>query len=262
MNNGGAATAKGKKPPLFLLVSELRVAAEFTAMIATLPALLTAPRGDRHPVLVIPGFLAGDLSTMPLRRYLSTLGYHVQPWGLGRNTGGLARMREAVGSRIAEIRGQTGRKVTLIGWSLGGVYARLAALANPDNVRAVITLGSPFANVAPGASNVSELYRLVSGESAATADPSDLRALAGDLPVPTTAIYSKSDGIVNWKNSTLQPNHQSENIEILLASHTGLGVNPSVLWAIADRLAIPEGEFRPFDRNGPFRLGYARPEPA
>ncbi|MGY2904572.1 hypothetical protein ACVWVY_003593 [Bradyrhizobium sp. URHC0002] len=84
MNNRMAgpsgAVAKGKKPPLFLLVSELRAAAEFTAMIATLPALLTAPRGDGHPVLVIPGFLAGDLSTMPLRRYLSTLGYHVHPW--------------------------------------------------------------------------------------------------------------------------------------------------------------------------------------
>jgi hypothetical protein len=267
MNSGatgpgsGAAAAKVTKPPLMLLASEVRAAAELTAMLATLPVLLTAPRGDGHPVLVIPGFLAGDLSTLPLRRYLSALGYDVQPWSLGRNTGGVTRVRAAVRARIAEIRKATGRKVTLIGWSLGGVYARLAALAGPEDVRAVMTLGSPFANVVSGASNVSAMYRMVSGESSATMDPSDLEALAGDLPVPTTAIYSKSDGIVNWRNSALRPNHQSENIEILLASHTGLGVNPAVLWAIASRLAIPEGDFRPFDRNGPFRLGYGLAEP-
>lgn len=267
MNSGAtgpgsaAAPAKVGKPPLILLVSEVRAAAELTAMIAALPVLRTAPRGDGHPVLVIPGFLAGDLSTMPLRRYLSSLGYDVHPWSLGRNTGGVARMRAAVRARIAEIRRTTERKVTLIGWSLGGVYARLAALAGPDDVRAVITLGSPFANVVSGASNVSAMYKMVSGESSATADPSDLEALAGDLPVPTTAIYSKSDGIVNWRNSALRPNHQSENIEILLASHAGLGVNPAVLWAIASRLALAEGSFQPFDRRGPFRLGYARAEP-
>jgi hypothetical protein len=261
MNTGatdpGRGVAKGNRPPLFLLVSEVRAVAELTAMLATMPALLRAPRGDGHAVLVIPGFLAGDLSTVPLRRYLATVGYNVHPWRLGRNTGGVSRMVSAVQLRIAEIRQATGRKVSLIGWSLGGVYARLAALANPDHVRYVITLGSPFANAKGGPSNLSEIYRRVAGESAATAAPSDLEALAGDLPVPTTAIYSKSDGIVNWRSSALVPNHQSENIEILLGSHTGLGVNPSVLWAIADRLSLREGEFRPFDRTGPFRLGYA-----
>ena len=267
MNSGAtgpgsaAAAAKVTKPPLMLLASEVRAAAELAAMLATLPLLLTAPRGDGHPVLVIPGFLAGDLSTLPLRRYLSALGYDVHPWSLGRNTGGVVRMRAAVRARIAEIRRASDRKVTLIGWSLGGVYARLATLAGPEDVRAVITLGSPFANVVSGASNVSAMYKMVSGESSATADPSDLEALAGDLPVPATAIYSKSDGIVNWRNSVLRSNHQSENIEILLASHTGLGVNPAVLWAIANRLAVPEGDFRPFDRSGPFRLGYASAEP-
>jgi pimeloyl-ACP methyl ester carboxylesterase len=267
MNSGAtgpessAAAAKATKPPLILLFSEVRAAAELAAMVAALPVLLTAPRGDGHPVLVIPGFLAGDLSTSPLRRYLSALGYDVHPWRLGRNTGGVARMRAAVRARIAEIRRATDRKVTLIGWSLGGVYARLAALAGPEDIRAVITLGSPFANVVSGASNVSAMYKMVSGESSATADPADLEALAGDLPLPTTAIYSKSDGIVNWRNSALRPNHQSENIEILLASHTGLGVNPAVLWAIANRLAAPEGDFRPFDRSGPFRLSYGRAEP-
>jgi len=263
MNSGTTGPDSGatfNRPPLFLLLSEVRAAAELTVTLATMPALLGAPRGDRHPVLVIPGFLAGDLSTFPLRRYLVALGYNVHPWRLGRNIGGVSKMVAAVQLRITEIRQATNRKVSVIGWSLGGVYARLAALAAPDDVRCVITLGSPFANVRSGSSNLSEIYRRVAGESSATADLSDLEALAGDLPVPTTAIYSKSDGIVNWRSSSLKPNHQSENIEILLGSHTGLGVNPSVLWAIADRLAVREGEFKPFDRTGPFRLGYAVPE--
>lgn len=251
---------RGNKPPLFLLVSEVRAVAELAAMLATMPALLRAPRGDGHPVLVLPGFLAGDLSTLPLRRYLAILGYNVHPWKLGRNIGGVSNMASAVQARVAEIRQAAGRKVSVIGWSLGGVYARLAALAEPEDVRCVITLGSPIANAGGGSSHLSEIYRRIAGESAATADPSVLKALAGDLPVPTTAIYSKSDGVVNWRRSALVPGHQSENIEILLGSHIGLGVNPSVLWAVADRLALSEGEFKRFARTGPFRLGYALQE--
>ena len=83
-------------------------------------------------------------------------------------------------------------------------------------------------------------------------------ALGGALSVPTTAIYTKADGIVNWRTSVLQENDRSENIEILFASHSGLGVNPAVLWAIADRLRIPEGEFEPFSKDGPFSSSYAK----
>lgn len=160
--------------------------------------------------------------------------------------------------RIAEICEKSGRKVSLIGWSLGGVYARDAALAMPDHVRSVITLGSPFSKDLT-ASNVGALYESVTGESLRTADPALILALGGDLPVPTTAIYSKTDGIVNWRTCMLEENAQAENIEILGGSHAGLGVNAAVLWAIADRLAMPENEFWPFDRGGPFRMSYPRP---
>jgi pimeloyl-ACP methyl ester carboxylesterase len=166
-------------------------------------------------------------------------------------------MVSAAQLRIAEIRRATDRKVSVVGWSLGGVYARLATLTGPSDVRCVITLGSPFVNARGGSSNLSKIYKRVAGGSAATADLSVLEALAGDLLVPTTTIYSKSDGIANWRSSARVPSRQSENIEILLGNHTGLGINPSVLWAIADRLALPEGGFKPFDRTGPFRFGYA-----
>jgi pimeloyl-ACP methyl ester carboxylesterase len=245
-----------EKPSWLLLLAEMRAVAEFGLTLASAPVLLTAPRGDGHPVLVLPGLLAGDLSTVLLRRYLAHLCYEVHPWKLGRNVGGVYRMRTAVRDRIAHIRSASGRKVSLIGWSLGGVYARDAAVAMPESIRSVITLGSPFANDLT-ATNVGSIYAMLSGESAATANPDDVRALGGDLSVPTTAIYTKADGIVNWRTSVLQENDRSENIEILFASHSGLGVNPAVLWAIADRLRIPEGEFEPFSKDGPFSSSYA-----
>jgi pimeloyl-ACP methyl ester carboxylesterase len=161
--------------------------------------------------------------------------------------------------RLAAIHEATHRKVSLVGWSLGGVYARDLALHMPDAVRSVTTLGSPFANDI-SASSIRKLYETLSGETVADARIDDIEALGGDLPVPATAIFTKSDGIVHWRTCLVKENARAENIEIVLASHTGLGVNPAALWAIADRLAQPEGTFKPFDRTGPFMLAYGRPE--
>jgi hypothetical protein len=111
------------------------------------------------------------------------------------------------------------------------------------------------------ATNATRLYEALSGET--VEDNSELRrALAGDLPVPTTSIYSKSDGIMNWRTCVLRPSAAAENIEVYLASHVGLGVNPAALWAVADRLAQPEAKFRQFDRSGPFAIAYAPAENA
>jgi pimeloyl-ACP methyl ester carboxylesterase len=216
---------------------------------------MRAPRGDGHPVLALPGFLASDLSMAPLRKYLDQLGYDSYAWQMGRNTGGIARMRGALRDRLAGIHAATGRKVTIVGWSLGGVYARDLALQAPELVRYVVTLGSPFAGDVR-ATNATRLYEAMSGE---TVDGNvELRqAISGDLPVPTTSIFSRTDGIVNWRTCLLRPSDTAENIEVHLASHIGLGVNSAALWAIADRLAQPEGEFSPFDRSGPFAIAYA-----
>jgi hypothetical protein len=124
----------------------------------------------------------------------------------------------------------------------------------------VVTLGSPFASDVR-ATNVTRLYEALSGE--AVEDDSELRkAIAGDLPVPATSIYSRSDGIVNWRTCLQRPSDTAENIEVYLASHTGLGVNAAALWAVADRLAQAEGQFSQFDRSGPFAIAYAPPEQA
>jgi dienelactone hydrolase len=247
-------------PGLGLLLAEVRGIFEFNASVLFSPFLMRAPKGDGHPVLALPGFLASDLSMAPMRRYLSELGYDTYAWRMGRNVGGIARMRAALRDRLAEIHAASGRKVSVVGWSLGGVYARDLALQAPDMVRSVVTLGSPFANDVR-ATNATRLYEALSGEG--VEDNPELRAaISGDLPVPVTSIYSRSDGIVNWRTCLLRPSDTAENIEVHLASHVGLGVNPAALWAVADRLAQTEGEFKQFDRSGPFAIAYAAPENA
>jgi len=254
------ASGRLRPPGLGLLLAEARGIFEFNASLLFSPLLLRAPRGDCHPVLAIPGFIARDLSMAPMRRYLRELGYDCYAWKMGRNIGGVSRIRATVRDRLAEIHHATGRKVSIVGWSLGGVYARDLALQAPEMVRYVITLGSPFANDVR-ATNATRLYEALSGE--AVEDNSELRiAIAGDLPVPTTSIYSRSDGIVNWRTCLLRPSETAENIEVHLASHIGLGLNPAALWAVADRLAQSEGHFRQFDRSGPFTIAYSPPENA
>ena len=249
-----------RPPGLGLLLAEVRGIFEFNASLLLSPLLMRAPRGDGHPVLTLPGFLASDLSMAPMRRYLKELGYDAYTWNMGRNVGGVSRMRLSLRDRLAEINAATGRKVSIVGWSLGGVYARDLALQAPGMVRSVVTLGSPFANDVR-ATNATRLYEALSGETAEE-NPELREAIAGDLPVPATSIYSRADGIVNWRTCILRPSGTSENIEVHLASHVGLGVNAAALWAVADRLAQREGEFKQFDRSGPFAIAYAPPEHA
>jgi len=249
-----------RPPSLFLMLAEARGLFELNSSLLLSPLLLRAPKGDGHPVLALPGFLASDLSMAPMRRYLTELGYDTHAWNMGRNLGGVASKRGALRDLLRRIHDQTGRKVSLLGWSLGGVYARDLALQMPDMVRDVITLGSPFANDIR-ATNATRLYEALSGE-AVDDNPEIREAIAGDLPVPATSIYSRTDGIVNWRTSLLRPSSTAENIEVHLASHIGLGVNPAALWAVADRLAQAEGEFKQFDRSGPFAIAYGTPENA
>jgi pimeloyl-ACP methyl ester carboxylesterase len=260
LDQGEPAERRLRPPGLLLMLAEARAVLEFNTSLLLSPLLLRAPRGDGHPVLALPGFLATDISMAPLRRYLKQLGYDTYGWKMGRNLGGIASRRNALKKLLSELYDATGRKVSIVGWSLGGIYARDLALQLPDMVRSVITLASPFANDVR-ATNATRLYEALSGETV-EANSELTQAIAGDLPVPVTSIYSRTDGIVNWRTSLLKPSETAENIEVHLASHIGIGVNAAALWAIADRLAQPEGQFRPFDRSGPFAIAYGAPEQA
>lgn len=252
-NNGVRA------PGVLRLALELRAPWEFGASLAALPILLSAPRGDGHPVLVFPGLIASDISTGPLRRYLKDRNYAAHRWGLGRNFGPRPGVLSGCERLVSALYEKYGRKVSLIGWSLGGVYARETAKQVADKVRSVITLGTPFAGH-PRATNAWQVYEYVSGERVDD-DRRDWSEIKRAPPVPTTSIYSRTDGIVAWQLSVQDPAPQTENIEVE-ASHVGLGVNPAVLYAVADRLAQPEGQWRPFDRSGLRGLVYRDPAAA
>jgi pimeloyl-ACP methyl ester carboxylesterase len=246
---------KRMRPPrLLLTLAEGRGLMEFAAGMAMRPMMMMAPRGDGHPVLVLPGFMASDRSTGFLRKYLADLGHDARAWGNGRNLGRFYQMRDVLSRQLLDLQGETGRKVSLVGWSLGGVFARYLALTHPDAVRSVVTLGSPFAGDI-NATNAKRLYEYMSGEG--EPDPNDISRLAGDLPVANSSIYTKLDGVVNWRTCIPKPAANSEAIEVHLASHLGIGGNPAALWAVADRLAQPEGQFTPFSRKGPFAFAYA-----
>ena len=243
-------------PSKLLLLAEGRFFWEACASVAMWPALQLAPRGDGHPVLVLPGLAASDVSTAVLRRYLASRGYEAHGWGQGRNLGPRAGVEDGMIDLLRKLHGQSGRKVSVISWSLGGLYARMLATRFPDAVRNVITLGSPFAGSGQ-ATNAWRLYEHVSGE---TADNEERwRDIRPTPPVPTTSIYSRTDGVVAWPCSIEKAGQQTENVEILGGSHLGLGAHPAVLYAVADRLAQPEGQWKPFDRRW---LPLAYPKPA
>src|ERR1700742_4101873 len=161
-----SATAQTLRPPSrTLMFLEGRAIHEFGAFLGALPMLSLTPRGDGHPVLVLPGLVASDMSTKPLRAFLNNRGYDAHGWGQGRNLGLRHGVRETMVDLVEELNDTHGRKVSLVGWSLGGLYARQLAKMMPDRVRSVITLGSPFAS-GPKSTNAWRVYELASGRRA------------------------------------------------------------------------------------------------
>lgn len=234
------------RPSRLLLALESRALLEWATLPAALPWLLwRVPKGDGHGVMVLPGLMAGDHSTAPLRRFLRNRGYRVQGWGQGINRGPGGGVVSQLIERLEALHASSGGKVSLIGWSLGGIFARELARLRPTLVRQVITLGSPLYGAPETSTNAWHLYRLVR-----KVEHGD--EVRGEVapPVPTTSIYSRSDGVVGWGGSVERQGRRTDNIEINCASHLGLGVHPLVWYAIGDRLAQAEGRWRPFRPRG------------
>ena len=236
-----------RPPHRLLALAEARAVFELASFYALRPLLGLLPKGDGHPVLVLPGFLASDSSTSPLRQLLDDLGYASFGWGLGRNVRiDQQRLRE-MEQLLLRIHQESGRKVSIIGWSLGGVFARELAKLQPDAVRQVISLGSPIHN-GRGHSNAAPLFEALNGKNPEPVRHGHFTGIDEAPPVPTTSILTKTDGVVHWRGSVQHPgkgHDQTENIEVH-ASHIGLGVNPSVMVALADRLRQKEGQWKPF----------------
>ena len=243
---------KLKAPNALLLMMEGRAPWEYAAMLAATPWLRRLPKGDGHPVVVFPGLGAADFTTIPLRNFLESQGYVAYPWQQGFNLGPREGVVDGVLDKVRSVYRQHQRPVSLIGWSLGGIYAREAAKELAEMTRCVITLGSPFTGH-PRASNAWRFYEFVSGHS--TDDLEVFEQVRQPPPVPTTSIYSRTDGIVAWQCSVNEVGPLTENIGVH-ASHVGMGMNPVAMYAIADRLAQDPQNWKPFDASGVKSLFY------
>jgi pimeloyl-ACP methyl ester carboxylesterase len=247
------------------MLSEGRALMEFGAAGLMMPFLLQAPKGDGQAVMVIPGFLASDRSTGLLRTFLKMKGYKPEGWGLGRNlgthiVGGKRVVSDQILDRVIEMQVKSGRKVSLVGWSLGGIFAREIARIIPDCVRQVISLGSPFNGPKGAAPVAAKLFEMINGD-VAQREPEALLRMLQPPPVPSSAIFSRTDGVAHWESCKDDSAHdaiQAENIEVR-GSHMGLGHNPQVLWIIANRLAQPEGQWSPFRQKAMHQLLYPNP---
>ena len=233
---------------------------EASGFWAIRPLLRLAGAGDQHPVLILPGFGADDSSTAPLRWTLRGQGYWVHAWRLGRNIGPTAHAVQGVRHRISALHREHGTTVTLIGQSLGGVFARLFAREQPAAVRQVITLGSPYRMVEGDRSSVppqvwKQLQHLHDGDLALSDRREEDRP---PLVVPATSIYSRTDGVAPWQACIDTVRETAENIEVR-GSHIGMAINPAVLLAVLDRLGQPEGDWRPFAPPPGLRAWYPRP---
>ena len=246
------------RPPrtIYALAEPGRAMGELAAFYAMRPMLSMLPRGDGHGVLVLPGFMASDSSTRPLRSLLTDLGYEVDGWNLGRNVRVDNARIEAMLQCVKSLYERTGGKISIVGWSLGGVFARELAKMVPELVRDVISLGSPISDDR-NHTNARKLFEYLNGSEPEPMQDGNFMNLAEAPPVPTTSILTKTDGVVHWRGSVQAEGEQTENIEVY-ASHCGMGANPSVAYVIADRLAQAEGKWAPFRPLGLAALAFPR----
>ncbi len=251
----GTAADDVAPPAVTLMLTEpARSVLDLARLGLRAPWLARAPRGDGHPVLVLPGLLASDMSTAVLRRFLRGLGYQAQGWDLGRNVGPTAEVIAELPRALDAAARRAGRPVSVIGWSLGGIYARELGRRHPDQVRQVITLGSPFAMRDRRQSHARRTWDRHAHLHAPAADI-PAAELGAPIPVPSSAIYSRRDGIVDWRACIDAPGPRRQNIEVR-CSHLGFGHDAATLWAIADRLALLEGTWVPFTPPRTLRLLY------
>jgi pimeloyl-ACP methyl ester carboxylesterase len=249
------APRPGRPPHRLYTLLEWRALLELGTLPLSWPWLRTTPRGDGHPVLLLPGFAAGDATMGPLAAFLRSRGYTVETWGFGRNKGFNRKFVAALEQKLRYMHHRAGRKVSIIGWSLGGVFAYDLAHRMPECVRSVYALGSPMRLSpvrveAPFAVKV--LYRWLAHPMGPVAHMALARARLLETPptMPSACIYSATDGVIPAHAAVIDcGRRQHENLPVP-GSHLGLGFNPMVMWVLADRLAQPEGRWRRFAPAG------------
>ncbi len=252
---------KAAPPALLHSLLEGRAVLEMGALAALVPLLAALPRGDGHPVMLIPGFGGAHGSLLALTVVLRALGYDTETWGQGRNLGIWRQSTEMLDKRVRALRQERGRKVSVVGVSLGGAYAFHAAHREPDSVRSVIALGAPLqfsrdGRQAPLLMRAAYRYFAMTKDASEHLLPSRATMLRRAPPVPSTCLYSTTDGVVHHSHAQLRSRSRTHENVWVPGSHFGLGFNPAVMWLLADRLAQTEGKWKPFQPTGPARFLY------
>ena len=252
MPSTSPALSPFQAPSLALLAAEpMRALFDFFSAKLGQPDLVD---GDGHPVIVYPGLGAGAHNTTQLRSHLKNCNFAAHDWDLGVNTGPEADFDGWLAplvERVEALHAQGGQRVSLVGWSLGGIYAREIAKQAPHAVRQVVTLATPHSSLG-GANHAGTILKMLGGDTSRLTPALEAR-LRQRPPVPTTSIYSKSDGLVSWRGCLEKPARDVENVEVE-ASHLGMTSHPDVLRVVANRLAQPEGAWRPYQPRTIARL--------
>ena len=223
--------------------------------LSAVTVAVTSSRATPRPVLVLPGFIGSDQSTLALRGFLWALGHRPYGWGIGRNIGPADHVAAGLDRVLVQIHDKHQQPIDIVGWSLGGVFGRMLALNRPEMVRQVISLGSPI-RLVRNKSNVNSLFELMGSIWKFTATS---RLDIDRIPVPSTTIWTRHDGVVPGLACRQTPGPQAEAIEVR-GTHFGLGYNGAVLRVVADRLALPNGEWRPFEVTAATRALYPNSE--
>ena len=212
-------------------LGEVRAGRELVRLRRHRARLAAVRRGDGRAVLLLPGLGAGERSMGALRRFLVGAGHDARPWGLGRNGGDVEALLAAMTARVEALAGTGGRPVALVGWSLGGIVAREVARDRPDAVARVVTFGTPLSG--PRSSFAGRLY---SATRRAEIEAGIAEREQRPIEVPVTAIHSRRDGAVAWRDCIDRVTPGVENVEVT-STHLGMGLDPDVWLVVADRLA-------------------------
>jgi pimeloyl-ACP methyl ester carboxylesterase len=247
-----------RPPPLSgLALEHIAPPFEFASLVGGAALLALVPQGDGHPVLVLPGFIANDHSMAVLRSVLFGKGYAPAAWGLGTNVGPWPRVIDGMNRRLDDLYRAHGRKVSIVGWSLGGMYARELARIHPEKVRSVITLASPYRIRDGDTNHASPWYDVLGPRTNDLLESTLLEEHRDPLLVPSTSIYSRWDGVVRWHACIDEEGPFRENIEVV-GTHSGLPLNLAAVLATTDRLAQPEDQWAPFDPPRSLRYLFPR----
>jgi len=236
-----------KIPHNISLICDTRFIFEMGEYLLSLPELKSKHTGNNDIILVLPGFLTGDFCTSPMRTFLNSIGFNAKGWNLGINMGPTNEVMAGVTDRIKYLNDKYGKQISIVGWSLGGIYAREISKRIPDSIKQVITLGTPFNGL--NASNIIEYFEENGINGLDTLTPNAVNQLHVSPPMPYMSIYSKSDELIHWKSCVVNDHSSmSESFEID-SSHFGLCHNPSTIDIVANRLSQDIENWKPYSES-------------